>query len=128
MKPLPPYALSLGLSVDGEMDGAPVLVMPFSADVTGRPGFVHGGALGGLLEMAAIAALRARFGDGEQPRVKPVNVTVQFMRGGREQPTQAVGIVTRLGNRVANLEAFAWQEDRSRAIASAWMNVLLARD
>jgi acyl-coenzyme A thioesterase PaaI-like protein len=125
---LPPYALTLGLTVDGELDGAPILVMPFGAGVTGRPGFVHGGALGGLLEMAAIAALRARFGDGDQPRLKPVNVTVQYMRGGRELPTLAVGIITRQGNRVANLEAIAWQEDRTRPIASAWMNVLIARD
>src|SRR3546814_12312741 len=56
---LPPYAQLLGLSVEPGDGGAPVLLMPFSDDVLGRPGFLHGGAIGGLLEMAAIVALHA---------------------------------------------------------------------
>lgn len=124
---LPPYAETLGLTVGGTEDGAPMLVMPWSADVMGRPGFLHGGAIGGLLEMAALSALHARFDDAGRPRIKPVTVTVDFMRGGREAETFALGKVTRLGNRVANLEAVAWQDDRARPIAVARMNVLIAR-
>ena len=124
---LPPYAALLGLTVAGEEAGAPLLRMPFGDGVTGRPGFLHGGAIGGLLEMAAFSALYARFADDERPRIKPITVTVDYMRGGREADTFALGTITRLGSRVANLEAFAWQEDRSRPIAAARMNVLLAR-
>jgi len=43
--------------------------------------------------------------------IKPINVTVDFMRGGRDKPTHARGIVTRLGTRVANVETTAWQDD-----------------
>lgn len=123
---LPPYAELLGLSVEPGAD-APVLVMPFSGDVVGRPGFLHGGAIGGLLEMAAVGALlQALEGEGGAT-VKPVNVTVDYMRGGREKETRAKGTVTRLGNRVANVSAIAWQDEEDKPIAAARMNFLIVR-
>lgn len=124
---LPPYAELLGITAEAG-DGAPVLAMPFGADVIGRPGFVHGGALAGLLEMAAIVALKHALEaeDRADTRIKPVNVTVDFMRGGREKATRAQGKVTRLGRRIANVEAMAWQDDRERPVAAARMNFLLS--
>lgn len=124
---LPPYADLLGATLEWD-GGAPVLVMPFGDDVLGRPGFVHGGALAGLLEVAAIAALRHALESEGGGRIKPVNVTVDFMRGGREKATRAAGIITRLGTRVANVEATAWQDDRAKPIAAARMNYLISRD
>ena len=126
---LPPYARALGIEVD-RIDGAvPVLGLDFSERVHGRPGFLHGGAIGGLLEMAAISALRVALAErGAMPRLKPVNMTVEFLRGGTEQRTYAVGRVTRAGRRIANVSAEAWQDDPARPIASAWLNVLLASD
>ena len=57
---LPPYARTMGMDVDHIEDGGvPVIAMDFADKVQGRPGFLHGGAIGGLLEMAAHAALRA---------------------------------------------------------------------
>ncbi|VXC50690.1 PaaI family thioesterase [Sphingomonas sp. AX6] len=124
---LPPYAEFLGVTVERSDDGQPpVLVMPFSSDVPGRPGFLHGGAIGGLLEMAAIVALWHAL-DDEDARGKPIGVTVDYMRGGRELPTRAKGTVTRLGSRIANVEAVAWQDDATKPIASARMNYLLTR-
>lgn len=125
---LPPYAELLGLSVEPQPAGAPVLAMPFGDDVLGRPGFLHGGAIGGLLEVAAIVALQHALEAEGGGRVKPINVTVDYMRGGREKVTRAQGIVTRLGSRVANVEATAWQDDPARPIAAARMNYLIARD
>lgn len=127
MKALPPYAKLLDLEFDGEEEGMPGLTMPFADKVLGRPGFLHGGAIGGLLEMAAFAALYRALGE-EKARLKPINVTVDYMRGGRDHLTRAVGKVTRLGRRVANVEAEAWQEDRAKPIAAARMNVLLVRE
>ena len=122
---LPPYAELLGLTLDPE-DGT-TLMMPFGDDVLGRPGFLHGGAISGLMEMAAIVALRYALADEGGGRIKPINVTVDFMRGGRDKPTRSKGIVTRLGTRVANVEATAWQDDPARPIAAARMNYLIAR-
>jgi uncharacterized protein (TIGR00369 family) len=124
---LPPYALSLGMTVERLEGGVPLIAMEFDGKVEGRPGFLHGGAIGGLLEMAAIAALRAELLGGEtQAQIKPVNVTVEYLRGGTRQRTFALGKVTRAGRRIANLSAEAWQDDPAKPIATAWMNVLLA--
>ncbi|QCB44550.1 PaaI family thioesterase [Sphingomonas sp. PAMC26645] len=125
---LPPYAEILRVSVEAEDGAPPVLLMPFADDVLGRPGFLHGGAISGLLEMAAIAALQHALEAEGGGRIKPVNVTVDFMRGGRDKPTRAAGVVTRLGTRVANVEATAWQDERDKPIAAARMNYLIVRD
>ena len=129
---LPPYAAVLGLSIEEDDDGAPLLAMPFADDVVGRPGFLHGGAISGLMEVAAIVALNraleAEGAKGNKARIKPINVTVDFMRGGRDKPTRARSVVTRLGTRVANVETIAWQDDPAKPIAAARMNYLIARD
>lgn len=123
---LPPYADLLGATLQWE-NGLPILAMPFGPDVLGRPGFVQGGAITGLIEVAALAALRHQLAGEGGGRVKPINVTIDFMRGGRERVTYAAGTVTRLGNRIANVEAIAWQESRDKPIASARMNYLIVR-
>jgi uncharacterized protein (TIGR00369 family) len=128
---LPPYAQLLGLTIEpgtGESGGdAPVLVMPYvAATLAGRPGFLHGGAIGGLLEMAAIVALRHALADDEV-RIKPVNQSLDFMRGGRDKETRAQAIVRRLGNRIANVDASAWQDDPDKPIAVARQTFLIAR-
>ncbi len=123
---LPPYAALLGLTVAIDASGVPMLTMPFGGAVLGRPGFVHGGALGGLLEMAAIAALRQAL-DDDAIRIKPINLTIDFMRGGREKTTYAAATIRRLGRRIANIDAAAWQDDRDRPIAEARLTLLLHR-
>lgn len=127
MSDLPPYALLLGLIEEPTAEGPSVLVMPFADPVLGRPGFLHGGAIAGLLEMAAIVALRHALAEEGGGRIKPVNVSLDFMRGGRDKATRAAGVVTRLGTRVANVEASAWQDETDKPIARARMNYLIVR-
>ena len=127
MDPLPPYARFLGIRAERPENGELLFVMPFADVVLGRPGYLHGGAIAGLLEFAAFGALYEALGGHEGVIVKPVNVTVQYMRGGTRHDTCAAAEVTRLGNRVANVEAHAWQLDRAKPIAAAQMNVLLRR-
>lgn len=124
---LPAYARSLGIAVDSVEDGSPLLVLPFGGMVEGRPTVFHGGATSGLLENAGYAALRAELArEGRQQRLKPINVTVQFLSAAKSRPTYARGRVLRLGRRNANIEVEAWQTDRSRPVATAVMNVLMA--
>jgi uncharacterized protein (TIGR00369 family) len=125
MPPLPPYAQLLKLRLD-EREGGPVWVMPFHDDVVGRPGFLHGGAIAGLLEIASFSALSRALGEREA-EMKPITVTVDYMRAGNATETFADAVVERLGARIANVEAYAWQSDRAAPIASARLNFLLKR-
>lgn len=125
MKCLPPYAQLLKLRTE-ERDGSPLFVMPFHDDVVGRPGFLHGGAIAGLLEFAAFTELERALGHDHVVK-KPVTVTVDYMRGGSPGDTYAEAVIERLGKRLANVEAFAWQGERDKPIASARINFLLER-
>jgi uncharacterized protein (TIGR00369 family) len=100
--------------------------MPFHDDVIGRPGFLHGGAIAGLLEFAAFTTLAREIGD-DKVAMKPVTVTVDYMRPGLSRETYAIAVIERLGTTMANVEAFAWQDRRDQPIASARLNFLLER-
>jgi uncharacterized protein (TIGR00369 family) len=124
---LTPYANSLGIVIDGEEDGAPVLAFDFGGEVEGRPGHLHGGATSGLLETAGYALLRHELAKlNRVHRLKPINITVQFLAAGTPQRTFAKARITKLGRRNANIAVEAWQDDRSRPIATAIMNILMA--
>ncbi|MFL6862501.1 MAG: PaaI family thioesterase [Allosphingosinicella sp.] len=124
LDPLPPYAALLGLRT-ALQDGERLWTMPFADAVIGRPGFLHGGAIAGLLEFAALGAAYDALGVGAS--VKPIDVSIDFMRGGTDGDTFAAATVTRLGGRVANVEAHAWQQDRAKPIAAARMNLMVRR-
>jgi uncharacterized protein (TIGR00369 family) len=127
MSTLPPYARLLNLSVITRDDGD-LIVMPFSDDVIGRPGFLHGGAIAGLLEFAAFSTLATGLGE-DRATMKPVTITVDYLRGGAETlgDTFAAAQIERLGKRIANIEALAWQQDRTKPIAAARINFLIDR-
>jgi acyl-coenzyme A thioesterase PaaI-like protein len=120
------YARSLGIRVAGEEGGLPLLAVDFGPNVEGRPHHFHGGATAGLLETAGYAALRTVLaGEGRAAVMKPINITVQYLSAGKSRPTFALGRITRLGRRNANITVEAWQDDRARPIASAVMNILM---
>lgn len=124
---LPPYARAMGMMIEGELDGSPVVVMDFAPRAMGRPGFIHGGAIGGVLEMAGFVALTAELARREVPmRVRPINISTEYLRSGLPERIFAVGQVVRAGRRVANVRIEAWQADRSKPVASCWMNFQLA--
>lgn len=123
---LTPYARSLGISLAEWEDGVPIMRVEFVEAVEGRPDHFHGGATGGLLETAGYAALRAELAErGREAVLKPINITVQYLAAGKSRASFAKGRVTKLGRRSANLTVEAWQDDRSRPIATAVMNVFM---
>jgi uncharacterized protein (TIGR00369 family) len=125
MRDLPPYAKLLNLRFESS-GGEHLVVMPYHDDVVGRPGWLHGGAIAGLLEFAAFTGLARAIGD-DSVVMKPVTVTVDYMRPGGERDTFAAAVVERLGSSIANVEAYAWQEQRDQPIAAARLNFLLDR-
>lgn len=122
-----PYAQSMGFGSERDNEGRLVLTMAFDASKLGRPGFLHGGAIAGMLETVAFMTLSEALGDDDKPHLKPVNVTVTFMRGGVDRLTYARAKLSRLGRRIANIEAVAWQDDPDAPIAIAQLNVKLDR-
>lgn len=118
---LPPYAQLLGLRREGK-----ALVMPFQYLLIGSPGRLHGGTVAGLMEMAANIAVRDALA-GEPAQLKPINVTVDYLREGAPEDTFAEAVIQRIGRRVANVRVEAWQSDRARLIAAARTNILILR-
>ena len=124
-----PYARTLGLTL-GHRNGRPVVTMAPGTGVSGRPGFLHGGAISGLLDYAAWVTLTdALDAEARGPaRIKPIGITVDFMRGGKMEEAFAAATVVRLGRRIANVTATAWQDDEARPIARADLKFLIADD
>jgi uncharacterized protein (TIGR00369 family) len=122
-----PYAGRLGITEHRDARGAPYCTMQPGLHVEGRPSYLHGGAIAGLLEIAAYVAMEHALDAEEQGEVKPISVNVDYMRNGNMVETFAQGRVLRIGSRVANVTAEAWQEDRDRPIAMARMLFSLRR-
>jgi uncharacterized protein (TIGR00369 family) len=119
-----PYAKFLNLSVDVS-SGELICTMRFEDKLVGNYTIpaLHGGTLGGLLESTAVFALLHAQETIILPKI--VNVTVDYLRSGRAVDTYAAATITRQGRRVANVQAFAWQEDRNRPIATANAHFLI---
>ena len=67
MNPLPPYARFLDIRTEPSAEGELLFVMPFGERVTGRPGYLHGGAIAGLLEFAAFVSFANDVKPGQNP-------------------------------------------------------------
>ena len=122
-----PYARFLNLQT--QMNGDEVtVVMPFADQLIGNPMLpaLHGGSTAALLEMTAMAQIALAFPSSRLPR--PINVTVAYLRTGRPVDVFARAEISRAGRRIAHVQAEAWQESRSRPIASLTAHFLLAED
>jgi uncharacterized protein (TIGR00369 family) len=128
---LPPYATLLGIRMtdDPLAPGfGPVLAMDFANHVEGKPGTLHGGATGGLMDMAATIAVASALSDSDSPALaKPIGMTIDYMRPGLQKTSYARGRVTRIGNRVATIVVEAWQDDPKAPIALARVHMLIDR-
>ena len=119
-----PYARFLNLQT--QMNGDEVtVVMPFADQLSGNPMLpaLHGGSTAALLEMTAMAQIALAFPSSRLPR--PINVTVAYLRTGRPVDVFARAEISRAGRRIAHVQAEAWQESRSRPIASLTAHFLL---
>lgn len=77
---------------------------------------LHGGVIGAFLEITAAIQIIAVTPTSRLP--KPVDISIDYLRSGKPQDTFARAIVSKQGRRVTNVRAEAWQEDRTRPIAT----------
>ncbi len=124
-----PYAQYLQLHARVDATGL-MLRMAYHAALIGSPfpPRLHGGTVGGLLEITctlAVACARGAVPEGASTFPKPVNITIDYLRAGGVHDVFARAQILRIGRSIANVRAQAWQEDESKAIASAHMNLLV---
>ena len=119
-----PYARLLGVR-PRLLDDRLQLVLPFAQTNIGNPLLpaLHGGAIGGFLELTAITQLMLELRRDGIP--KPIGISVDYLRRGRPEDTFAEADVQRIGTRVANIRAVAWQSDPDKPIATLHGNFLL---
>lgn len=121
-----PYARFLGMRCAVEDDGGVLFCLPQRAENIGNPTLpaLHGGAIGGFMEHAAIIHLLATM---NQPRMpKTIDLSIDYLRAGHYRDCWASCTVTRQGRRVANVMISCWQEDRAMPITQARAHFLLA--
>jgi uncharacterized protein (TIGR00369 family) len=115
-----PYAATLGLRRDGAR-----VIMPYVDGLMGRPGFLHGGAIAGLLENAAWVTVLDALPEGAT--IKPISITVDYLRGATGIETHAEAEIIRMGRRTANVFIAAWQGDRAKPVATANLKMMIER-
>lgn len=121
---LTPYAQMLGIRSMTAQPGTVALMMPATPQLEGRTGFLYGGVIASLLELACLEAIAQELDDPAR-RPKPINMTFDFLRGGRMVDSFAQARLSRIGRRVVNADALCWQSDPEKPIATARMHLLL---
>ena len=119
-----PYAKFLGVQLEMKGDEL-TAVLPYKDSLIGNPLLpaLHGGVVGAMMELTAIAQLLLTQGTGKIP--KTIDISIDYLRSGRPVETYARAHVTKLGRRIANVRVEAWQLDRADPIAAMHGHFLL---
>lgn len=119
-----PYARKIGVecfSVGNDL----IYKLPLKADNQGNPFLpaIHGGVIGGFMEMAA--TLEVLFRSDTQKVPKVVDFSIDYLRPGRMQDSFAECTVVRQGRKIVNVMINCWQTTRREPIATARAHFLL---
>ena len=120
-----PYARFLGIEVQAQGEEL-TFRLPQHPDIIGNPTLpaLHGGAVAGFMEQAAIIFILLHMGEPRVP--KTIDFTIDYLRAGHYRDTFAACTVTRLGRRIANVHISAWQQRRDTPITIARAHFLLS--
>ena len=120
-----PYAVTLG--VEYERFGDEVLFkLPRKKSNIGNPILpaIHGGVIGGFMEISAALHLMMFQDTPKLPKI--VDISLDYLRAGLDRDTYVECQLTRQGSRVANVIVTAWQKSRSEPIALARAHFLFS--
>lgn len=122
-----PYAQFLGIQVEARGEELS-FVLPQADTNLGNPTLpaLHGGAVAGFMEQAALIFLLLKMGEPRLP--KTIDFTIDYLRAGLFRDTFAECRVTRLGRRIGNVHIEAWQTRRDEPIAIARAHFLLSEE
>jgi uncharacterized protein (TIGR00369 family) len=112
-----PYARFLGVRPELRGDEL-TAVLPYQEKLIGNPMLpaLHGGVIGALMELTAVAQIYVA--QGAQTFPKTIDISIDYLRSGKPTDTFARAHVTKLGRRIANVRVEAWQFDRADPIAA----------
>ena len=124
-----PYAGFIHMDIEIE-NGRPLTVLRRDAHNVGNPmvPMIHGGAVGALLEHAALMQLFHELELGLDRPPKIINISIDYLRPCLLEDAFAHAVIIRQGRRVANVRTEAWQSDRGRLVAAAHSHFLLPGD
>ena len=119
-----PYAELIGIEFDQQDAGLAFKLQKKPSNI-GNPILpaIHGGVLGGFMELSAALHLLVSQTTLKFPKI--IDFSIDYLRGGADRETYAYCEVSRQGGRVANVEIHAWQESRDKPIALARAHFLL---
>ena len=85
---------------------------------------IHGGVIGGFLELSAAIEILYTLDVNLVPKV--VDFSLDYLRPGRYKTTYANCTVLRQGKKLVNVTATAWQDDPQTPIANARCHFLIS--
>lgn len=119
-----PYAQKLGMQAQWQ-DGELHFSLPYRPALLGNAiiGALHGGAVAGFMENAALLYLM--LGLEQKPLPKSINFSIEYLRSARQEPVYASCNTVRLGRRVALIDVTAWQSSKDKPVTQARCHFLL---
>lgn len=109
--PASPFVAHLGLELRSMQPDRATLVMPFSPPLATMGDVVHGGAIGALVDTAAMAASWATDELPADPRGTTVGLTVDFLAAASGRDLTATARVLRRGSSLCFCEVDVNQDD-----------------
>jgi acyl-coenzyme A thioesterase PaaI-like protein len=119
-----PYAAFIGAQAKIENDRL-LYWLDKRASNIGNPSLpaIHGGVIGGFLELSAAIEIIYSLDIAAVPKV--VDFSLDYLRAGRYKTIYAKCNVLRQGKKLVNVSATAWQDDEQTPIATARCHFLI---
>ena len=121
-----PYAQRIGVSAAPDPTGEGLLyrLEPREGNVGNvRLPALHGGVVAAFMETAATLDLMLAARELRLPRI--VDVSIDYLRAARVEPTLARCHLLREGRRLANVQVSAWQRREAEPVATARLHFVL---
>lgn len=87
---------------------------------------LHGGAIATFLEFAAQCELVSKLDAGAS--IKTINADINYLASSRAQTMEGSATITRLGRRIAFVEATGWQQSADRPVAKGMFRFRVGTD